>query len=87
MNNHSIIFIGLDTHKESTEVAYSLDSREHSPNHLGRISTKKQVFQKLTRQLQPKSPEATLHSVYEAGPCGYWVYRLLTKLDYPVIHP
>lgn len=36
MNNHSIIFIGLDTHKESTEVAYSLDNREHSPNNLGK---------------------------------------------------
>jgi transposase len=82
MNNHSILFIGLDTHKESTEVAYSLDSRDESLVHLGKIKTTKQGFEKLVRQLQSKFPGTTLHFVYEAGPCGYWVYRLLTKMGH-----
>ena len=74
MSNHSIIFIGLDTHKESTDVACSLDQRDDKATHLGKIKTNKQAFVKLTRQLQSKYPRATLHFVYEAGPCGYWVH-------------
>ena len=27
-------------------------------------------------------PKATLHFIYEAGPCGYWIYRLLTSLNH-----
>lgn len=82
MSNHSIIFIGLDTHKESSEVAYSPDSRDEPVVHFGKIKTTKQGFEKLVRQLQSKYPHATLHFVYEAGPCGYWVYRLLTKMGH-----
>lgn len=82
MTNNSIIFIGLDTHKTFTEVAYSLDGREAFPEHYGRILTTKSAFVKLTRQMQSKYPHATLHFVYEAGPCGYWVYRLLTSLGH-----
>jgi transposase len=82
MTNDSIVFIGLDTHKENTEVAYSTDGRDQPINHLGRIKTTKQGIEKLARQFQSKYPKATLHFVYEAGPCGYWVYRLLTKLGH-----
>jgi transposase len=82
MNNNSIIFIGLDTHKENTEVAYSLDNRNKPIVHHGKIKTTKQGFEKLVRVFQSKYPKATLHFVYEAGPCGYWVYRLLTKMGH-----
>lgn len=82
MHNHSIVFIGLDTHKENTEVSYSSDGRDQPISHFGRIKSTKQGFEKLARQFQSKYPGATLHFVYEAGPCGYWVYRLLTKLGH-----
>lgn len=82
MNNDSIVFIGLDTHKENSEIGYSTDSRDQPITHFGRIKTTKQGFEKLARQFQSKFPRATLHFVYEAGPCGYWVYRLLTKLGH-----
>jgi len=36
---------------------------------------------KLTRKLQSKS--AQLVFVYEAGRCGYWLYRYLTKKQIP----
>ena len=52
MKNDSIILVGLDTHKESTEVAYSLDGRENSPAHFGKIQTTKQAFTKLIRHFQ-----------------------------------
>ena len=82
MKNDSIVFIGLDTHKEHTEVAYTLDGREHSSAHFGKIKTTKQAFVKLVRHFTSKYPHATLHFVYEAGPCGYWIYRLLTKMGH-----
>ena len=82
MKNDNILFIGLDTHKEQTQVAYTLDHRTSEINDLGRIQTTKTGFVKLARQLQSKYPHATLHFVYEAGPCGYWIYRLLTSLGH-----
>jgi len=82
MKKDNILFIGLDTHKEQTQVSYTLDHRTAEVNDLGRIQTTKTGFVKLARQLQSKYPHATLHFVYEAGPCGYWIYRLLTSLGH-----
>ena len=75
MTKHNILFIVLDTHKVSSEVAYIEDQRGAQPIHLGEILNNKATFKKLARQLQSKYPDATLHFVYEAGPCGYWIYR------------
>lgn len=82
MYKGNIIFIGLDTHKVSTEVAYIEDQRGAKSVHHGKIKTNKSAIMKLARQFQSKYPQATLHFVYEAGPCGYWIYRLLTSLGH-----
>ena len=82
MNKHSILFIRLDTHKEFNEVAYIEEHRGAQPVHLGRFSSSKVAVQKLVRQFESKYPGATLHFVYEAGPCGYWIYRLITSLGH-----
>ena len=82
MNNDSIIFIGLDTHKSFTQICILKDNRGAAPQSLGKINTTKAAFIKLARQLTSKYPKATLHFIYEAGPCGYWIYRLLTSLNH-----
>jgi len=82
MDKHSILFIGLDTHKEFNEVAYIEGLRGAQPVHLGRVSSSKVAVQKLVRQFESKYPGATLHFVYVAGPCGYWIYRLITSLGH-----
>ena len=82
MTKHNILFIGLDTHKEFNDVAYIEDQRGAQPIHLGRIPSAKQSIKKLVRQFESKYPNATLHFVYEAGPCGYWIYRLITSLGH-----
>ena len=82
MTKHNIVFIGLDTHKEFNEVAYIEEQRGAKPVHLGRISSSKLAIKKLIRQFESKYPHATLHFVYEAGPCGYWIYRLITSLGH-----
>ena len=82
MSKHNIVFIGLDSQKEFNEVAYIQDQRGAKPVHLGRISSSKLAIKKLIRQFESKYPHATLHFVYEAGPCGYWIYRLITSLGH-----
>jgi hypothetical protein len=44
---------------------------------LGVIGTRQCDIDKLIRKLQAKG--ATLVFAYEAGPCGYWLYRYLTR--------
>lgn len=82
MTKHNILFIGLDTHKEFIEVAYIEDNRGAQPIRFGRISSAKVAIKKLIRQFESKYPNASLHFVYEAGPCGYWIYRLITSLGH-----
>ena len=81
MQNPNIVFIGMDTHKEHSSISYLLDGYGNETVYFGQIKSTKIALQKLVRQLQSKFPNATLHFVYEAGPCGYWMYRLLTQLN------
>ena len=73
MNKHSIVFLGLDTHKEFHEVAYCEEQRGASSVHYGRIPTSKVSVKNLIRQFESKYPSATIHVVYEAGYCCYVV--------------
>ena len=73
MTKHNILFIGLDTHKAFTEVAYIEDQRGTKTKRLGKILSNKAAFKRLARQLQSKYPDATLHFVYQAG-TGFTVY-------------
>ncbi|MGE4096236.1 MAG: transposase [Candidatus Binatia bacterium] len=46
---------------------------------MGTIGPRQKDIDALVRKLQGKA----LHFVYEAGPCGYWLYRYLTKKQFP----
>ena len=71
------LYVGLDVHKESIAVAYAPEERGAEVVSLGSIGTRQCDIDKLIRQLQAKG--ARLVFVYEAGPCGYWLYRYLTR--------
>jgi transposase len=77
MANTSTLFVGLDVHKETIAVAYVAEERGAAVVSLGTIGTRQGDIAKLIRKLHSKGK--TLHCVYEAGPCGYWLYRYLTK--------
>jgi transposase len=77
MKHSSTLYVGLDVHKESIAVAYVSDAKDAEVRYLGSIGTRQSDIDKLIRQLHSKS--AQLVFVYEAGPCGYWLYRYLTK--------
>ena len=71
------IYVGLDVHKDSIAVAYAAEDRAAEVVSLGAIGTRQCDIDKLIRTLQSKG--ARLVFVYEAGPCGYWLYRYLTR--------
>ena len=73
-----ILYVGLDVHKESIAVAYAQDDRGAEVVSLGAIGPRQSDIDKLIRKLQSKGA-ATLVFVYEAEPCGYCLYRGLTR--------
>jgi transposase len=79
MGNASTLHVGLDVHKDSIAVAYAPAESGTAPVPFGTIGTRQCDIDALIRKLQSKS--ARLVFVYEAGPCGYWLYRYLTKKE------
>jgi transposase len=77
MHQSSTLYVGLDVHKESIAVAYVATAHHAEVVSLGNMGTRQCDIDTLIRQLQ--STSAPLIFVYEAGPCGYWLYRYLTK--------
>jgi transposase len=77
MHQSSTLYIGLDVHKESIAVAYVAKAHDAEVIFLGTIGTRQADIDQLVRKLQAKAKHLVF--VYEAGPCGYWLYRYLTN--------
>jgi transposase len=75
MKNDSTVYVGLDVHKESITVAYAIDTGEVES--LGKIGTTQAELDRLCKRLQSKASHVRV--VYEAGPCGYGLYRQLME--------
>jgi transposase len=80
MPHPNTLYLGLDVHKESIAVAYVAQAQGAEVTYLGPIGTRQGDLDQLIRQLQSKSKHLVV--VYEAGPCGYWLYRSLRKTGY-----
>src|SRR2546429_1399458 len=72
------LYVGLDVHKDSIAVAYAPEDRGAEVVSLGSIGTRQCDIDALIGKLQSKGA-TLLVFVYEAGPCGYWLYRYLTR--------
>ncbi len=80
MSQSSTLYVGLDVHKESIAVAYVAQDHGAEVTYLGTIGTRQADIDHLVRKLQSKAQHLVF--VYEAGPCGYWLYRYLSKKGY-----
>ena len=79
----NITFVGLDVHKDSIDIALADSGREGAIRFYGTISGDLDSLHKAIRKLQSTGSE--LHFAYEAGPCGYDIYRSLTKSGFDCI--
>jgi transposase len=80
-------YLGLDVHKDSITIAIADDGRDGDVRVYGKIVNTLDQIDKVMRKLI--SQNAELRCVYEAGPCGYPIYRHLKSkgIDCIVVAP
>ena len=69
-------YVGLDVHKDTIAVAVAWPGRSDL-EWRGTIANRRSALKRLIARLAPTGE--TLSFCYEAGPCGYGVYRELTE--------
>lgn len=81
-------YIGLDVHKETIAVALARAGRD-VPESWGEIANRPKSVAKLVERLNREFEGEVLLFCYEAGPCGYVLYRQLLELghDCQVVAP
>ena len=76
-------FIGLDVHKATISVAVAQGERGGEVRHWGTILHRPDHVRKLVEKLAAGGRR--LHFCYEAGPCGYGLYRQLVEMGHDCI--
>jgi len=72
MKQHSTAVVGMDVHKESVDIAIA-DAKE--ARLFGRVGGDAIAVERAVRKIRSVHRDPLF--VYEAGPCGFWLYRRL----------
>ena len=82
------MYVGLDVHKETIAVAVASPGRAE-PTYRSEIANKPKAVAKLIGRLSRDTDGAVMLFCYEAGPCGYELYRQILGLghDCQVVAP
>lgn len=70
-------FVGLDVHVSSISVAVAEEGRSGEVRFVGHIDNRPDAVRKLVKKI---GKGFELHCCYEAGPCGYVLYRQLKSM-------
>ena len=76
----SIIYVGLDVHKDTIAVALAETGLREEVREHGKIPNTPTALKALTAKLD--SAQRNLRFCYEAGPCGYGIHRQLIEAGY-----
>jgi len=82
-----IKYVGLDVHKNFIAVSIADEERNGEVRFYGTIPNDMKSLDKMIRKITSQNAES--RCVYEAGPCGYYIYRHLSKngIDCSVVAP
>lgn len=82
------LYVGLDVHKDTVAVALAWPGRSE-PEYRGEVAHKPKTVAKLLARLSEETGGLVMAFCYEAGPCGYGLYRQITEAghDCQVVAP
>ncbi len=82
------LYVGLDVHKETIVIAVARPGRGE-PEYRGEIANTPKAVAKLIQRLSEEADGGIVQFCYEAGPCGYGLYRqiLAAGHDCQVVAP